>query len=178
MGTDRTPYDRGPHTISAGPVPLVVDYRPAVVWIPALVGSRLEPVFQDALTVRSREELAVALTLGTVTTADLAQASKDLIRDASGWNEWWAAVRLAVVSCDRTVAGHLALAGVDPGSVSLAQWLAAVYTLHTRNSKPEDEFKFTAALVTPPPGHESEWDDDGEDFHMMMNAAASLPGMA
>lgn len=174
---ERTPYDRGPHTIGAGPLSLTLGFRPAGVWIPALVAPRLDPVFPDALEPGSREDLAVALATGSVTTADLNTAIRNLISEASGWREWWAAIRLAAVSTSRETSGHLALAGLDPQSVSLAEWLNAVYVLHTRHAKPEDVFKFEASLIAPPPGIEDEWDDDGEDFHMMMSAAASLPGM-
>lgn len=175
--TERTPYDRGPHTIGAGPLSLTVDFRPAGVWIPALTTPRLSDVFQDALDDRSREALAVGLATGIVTTAELNTAFRSLISEASGWREWWAAVRLASVSVSREISGHLALSGLDPWSVSFMEWLNAVYVLHTKNAKDEDVFKFEASLIAPPPGHEDEWDDDGEDFHMMMNAAQSLPGM-
>ena len=69
----------------------------------------------------------------------------------------------------------MVLAGVDPWSLTVGQWCAAIYTLYTRDRKPDDVFKFDVLVNAAPAGEVDEWGDD--DYETMVQAARSLPGM-
>lgn len=175
--TTASPYARVPLTAELAGRPVDVPYRPAVDWIAAVSavsGPRalLAHVVEDG----ERDKILDALAIGNLTDTALADASYALLRAAVPAFAWWEAYRLLHLSTDRTVSGRCALAGLDPWVLTAAQWCAALYVLLRESADQKDQFKFDAALSTPPPDAE---DDDWGDmnFDEMVSAARSTPGM-
>ncbi|MFF1957957.1 hypothetical protein ACFVWX_13325 [Streptomyces sp. NPDC058220] len=167
---------RSPATIDVAGHPVTVPYRPAGEWIAAIGDSRPSLALMRVANEASRTWLIGQLAAGALPLETAVQGSYDALT-AAGGRSWWETYRLMTLSGELSTLGHLVLAGVDPSARSLGEWCAAVYTLLTRNAKPEDVFKFDAQLAAPPPGFEDEWDDD-QDFEAMAAAARNMPGMS
>jgi hypothetical protein len=165
---------RTPTTVEVAGHPVTVPYRTAGDWLVALADSRPSLALMRVADEPSRAWLIKQLARG-VLDADAAAASYEALAQAGG-RPWWETQRLLVLGAEPSVLGHLVLAGVDPWERSVGEWCAAVYTLMTRNAKPEDAFKIDSQLAAPPPGFEDEWDDDA-DFEAMATAARNMPGM-
>lgn len=173
---DRSPYSREPYALRAGSVTLAIAYRPAGAWVPPLASGQVLEVLTGFCEPKGLGLLTQELACQRVSLDDVKNAALKLVCEASGWRRWWEAVRLCTLSESRDGIGHLALAGLNPWNMSLAQWCCATYVVYTQHLKPEDQFKFDAQLATPPPGIVDTW-DDGSDFDMMVQASRSLPGM-
>ena len=166
---------RDPITVHVGLRTVIVPYAPAARWSGAVtgpqgIGGTLMRLTDDAMVAAIRQ----GLMHGDLTADDLFTASHDLIKAATG-RSWWASARLLGLGNDPRCLGHMVLAGVDPWSLTVGQWCAAVYTLYTRDRKPDDVFKFDVLVNAAPAGEVDEWGDD--DYETMVQAARSLPGM-
>lgn len=165
---------RAPVRLTVAGVPVCVPYAPAGAWLVPMG----DP-FTVALAMadeRSRDAvLDVMIERGGVR-PELRAVSLELLARASGRDFWWEAVRLAYLGAGDLL-GELTLRGVDPWSVSLGQWCAAVYTACTREAKLEDRLKFDAQLGFPPPGFEDEWDDE-VDLDATEAAMAGIAGLS
>lgn len=174
--TDRSPYSRDPYPLLVGPLSYQLEYRPAGGWVPLLADGQVFRWVLSAMDSKQAAALAHALAVQQVSADDLKKGVLTLVCHASGYGQWWEAIRLCALSEGRQGAGLLTLQSVDPWGVTLAQWCHATYMLYTQHADDKARFKFDAQLATPPPGYEAAW-DDGSDFDMMVQASRSLPGM-
>jgi hypothetical protein len=89
--------------------------------------------------------------------------------------KWWKTLRLAVLTTRPEILGQLTLAGMDPYTLSLSQWVSATYVLVTRNSDAKDRFKTDVAFDDPPPGIvDDEWMSE-DDFNAMVASTRMVP---
>lgn len=93
--------------------------------------------------------------------------SFDLVKKLTGWN-WWEAASLLNSSGQRAVLGRLVLAGVDPGTVTLGPWCAAVWAVLTEHADAKQIQRLETELSLPPEGYEDAWDDDEEYYAAML----------
>lgn len=128
----------------------VIPALPADRWIVALTVGGLLGVVPGLVTDTDRV-IDDALAIGGVTVAELTAAAKTAVEAACGMR-WWAAWRLVVVSETRLVAGRIALAGVDPGAVSIGRWCAAVFAVLADGQDEKGLRKMERAVDSAPPG--------------------------
>lgn len=166
---------RNPVTVQVDGRDIAVPYRTAGEWLAALSDSQPSLCLVRLTDETNRAWLLSRLAEGTLDLEAAARGSYDALEQVGG-RRWWETYRLALLGVEDPLLGHLVLAGVDPYARGLGEWCAAVYTLATRNAKPEDQFKLDAQLAAPPPGYEDEWETE-EDFAAMVAAARNMPGM-
>lgn len=165
---------RAPVHLTVAGVPLAVPWAPAGRWLEALRDPFTAAVF--LADEEGRDQLLDAMVERGGVKGPLREASVGLIRQMSGRDQWWEAVRLAYIGANGLL-GELTLRGVDPWSVGLGQWCAATYTAATRHAKTEDVLKFDAQIGFPPPGFEDEW-DDGVDLGAVEAAMSGMAGLS
>lgn len=170
-----SPYARHPITVDLRSLPVTVPYHPAADWI-AATSAVTGPSGVLAHLAEDTDTILDALASGDTTDQQLTDASYALLRAAVPDFNWWETYRLLQLSNDRLVTGRCALAALDPWALTAAQWCAAVYVLLKQGADPKDQFKFDAALSTPPEGvDDGDWGDMA--FDEMVSAARSTPGI-
>lgn len=112
-------------------------------------------------------------------------AAHEVLEMASGWR-WWIAENLLLGSGAAwpQIGGELMLRGVRPAAVSVGQWLAAVYSVLTRNGTEKDVAAFNQKIAMPPPtageaGEQAMEEMAAAMFGQMISggaAAAPFPG--
>lgn len=169
MPSDLDIFARDDLTVSLAGRTYAVAWRSASSWCAllrspsTLAGACLEGADRELVT---RQIMTDDIALG-----ELQDAGRQLLERVSGWR-WWEAERLVSTSASRGIYGELALSGVDPERVSLAQWLAATYALLSRNRDTIGMMKLDAMISVPPRGYEDEWDtggDNPEEIEAMMS---------
>lgn len=172
------PYAREPLGVALAGLEIRVPWAAADRWIDSATSS-VGPIgvltgLTDDVTADRVIELAID---GRSDPEEIASAAYDLIGQAVPYR-WWKTVRLLALSTRDDIAGHLTLSGVDPRSVTVAQWCMAVYVLITRNADGKEKFKVDAAFDDPPPGIvDDEWMSD-DDFNAMVASARAMPGQS
>lgn len=171
-----SPYARDPLSVELNGAYIRVPYRSAAEWVSAILDSTGPSAVLSGLAGgQTRELLLDGLASGETTSDALAQASYSLFREAAPAWSWWETYRLLHVSADKLIAGRLALAGMDPWSLTVAQWVSGVYVVIQEDQDQKDQFRFDASLSAAPEGVE---DDDWGDmsFDQMVASARSTPG--
>lgn len=174
MTTD--PFARTPLDISVGGVFVVrVPWHPAADWVSALSTPTGPVAVLIALTgPEDGDRIVNAVLDGEVTSTEAATAAYDLLTQAAPY-KWWKTLRLAVLTTRPTVLGQLTLAGLDPYTLTLSQWVCAAYAMVTRNSDVKDRFKTDVAFDDPPPGIvDDDWMSDA-DFNAMVASTRMVP---
>lgn len=170
------PYARDPLGIDLKGLHVRVDWAPADRWIECTTSSAgLIGILTGLTDDETGDRLVERVLGGTVSPEEVATAAYDLIGQAVPYR-WWKTVRLLALSTRDDIAGHLTLEGVDPRTLTVAQWCAAVYVLVTRNADGKDRFKVDVAFDDPPPGVvDNDWMNEA-DFNDMVAQARSVPG--
>lgn len=101
--------------------------------------------------------------------------SRRILAEQTG-RKWWEAGRLLATSEAPEVLGRMTLSGIDPWTVSVGQWCAAVYALCTQHQDQQGRLKFDFSLSIPPRGFEDEWDDGSDDSDQIEAAVARMMG--
>lgn len=174
---DHNPYARAPLTAQVGArIRVHVPYRPAADWIACIVSNTGTPALLVGLTDPETGDLVTECLMdGRLSVREAQEASYALLT-ASGPYKWWKTARLLALSARPDVAGHLTLEGLDPHTLTVSQWVTAVYALFTKGREAKDVFKFDAPLDDPPPGvADDEWMGE-DDFSAMIAAARNAPG--
>lgn len=113
----------------------------------AIVPGLLQP---DA--VEYVEELVID---GLYSHEELEDLAWEIVSIAAG-RPWWTVLYLLVNAKHPgnidAIQGQLALSGVDASRMSLASWLAAVYSIFTRNMDAQKRQQFDLSLARPMPG--------------------------
>jgi hypothetical protein len=156
MTSDFAPLLRSPLTVRISGQELQVPYQPAAVWAQGL--DRLEFLVSLLADSETRDRIIDLRINDSRVRGDLERESLRILGEQTGMR-WWEAGRLISTSVSPEVLGHLTLAGVDPWSVSVGQWCAAVYAVCTKDTDREGRTKFDFLLSIPPPGYEDQWDD-------------------
>jgi len=148
-----------------------VPYRTAAEWVleldrPAVLVARLADE-------ETRGALVRAVVRDPRAKHELRAESLRILAEATG-RKWWEAGRLLSTSVAPEVLGRLLLSGVDPWQRSVGEWCAAVYALCVKGRDTKDRLKFDFSLAVPPPGHEDEWDDEGDDADAIVGDLAKL----
>src|SRR5512139_2795327 len=175
MPSDLTVIARAPLTVHVAGTPLSIPYRPAAVWAQALNETDRCPVVATLADDTGRALLADLIIDHPQAVDDLRRESLRILGEAAN-RKWWETGRLLSVSVTPEVLGRLVLAGVDPWSRSLGEWCAAVYALCVKGADDKKRLRFDFSLSVPPPGHEDEWDDGGDDPEATMEAVQALMG--
>lgn len=164
---------RAPVPVTIGGREFQLPYRPAAEWAAGM--ERLDFLVAHLADVDVRDAL-VDLRIGQPSVrGELRTESLRILGEQTG-RKWWEAGRLLTTSASPEVLGHLTLAGVDPWTVSVGQWCAAVYALCTKHADEKGRMKFDFQLAVPPPGYEDEWDDGADDSEQIAAAVAGLMG--
>lgn len=175
--SERPPFSDDPITVDLGGERVMVPHRNAAEWINAIHGPQSVPGLVVVLARETSSELILdALGNGDLENEQLAAASYELLVQAVPFYRWWVTARLLMVSSKPDVLGRTVLAGMDPWTLTVAQWVAAVYVLLTKNADEKGKFKFDAQLEATPAGVEDDdWGD--ESFDAMVAQARQMPGM-
>lgn len=170
------PYRRDALSVDVGDLTVVVPWSPANRWITCVVASPLT-ILSGLTNDADGTAVVDRLIEGGITPEQIASAAYTLLEQATPYR-WWKTVRLLSLSTRDDIAGHLTLAGIDPRSLTVAQWATAVYTLVTRNCDTKEKFKVDVEFDAPPPGVvENDWISD-EDFNAMVASARAMPGQS
>lgn len=123
----------------------------------------------------SYEQFVTRVEDGALGRDDLEPIARKVLAEASG-RTWWQAMRLmnAVLGSDR-VAGAVLSTGVDPSRMTLAAFLAVVFSCLTRDRKPEDVMQLEAELMAPPPEAAQEL-EQGMDLAQMAHMFRGMQG--
>lgn len=123
----------------------------------------------------SYERFTTLVEDGTLGREDLEPLARRVLAEASG-RTWWQAMRLmnAVIGSDR-VAGIVLSTGIDPSRMTLAAFLAVVFSCLTRDRKPEDVMQLEAELMAPPAEAAQEL-EQGMDLAQMAHMFRGMQG--
>ena len=175
MPSDFLTLSRDPLTITVAGQRILIPYRPAAVWARAVRESSKLPVAAALADDDGRAALADLLVEHDGAMAELRAESYRIIGEAGG-RKWWEVSALLNSSVQGELLGRMLLSGVDPWQRSLGEWCAAVYALCLKGQDEKGRIKFEFSLSVPPPGHEDEWDDGGDDVNAAAEAAMKLMG--
>ena len=166
------PYARDSLGVFLGELEVRIPWAPADRWISGCLAG---PVTLLVALTGPDTGMAVteALLEERVSPQEADQAAYTLLERATPYR-WWKAVRLVGLSAGDTTAGALTLKGLDPRTLTIGQWVTAVYALYTNGADQKGKFKIDALLDDPPAGV-LEWQTDAE-FNAMVEAARSAPG--
>ena len=175
--SSRTPFSDDALTVDLGGERVAIPHRNAVEWINAIHGPQSVAGLVVILARETSRELILdALSTGDLENEQLSKASYDLLKMAAPFYSWWVTAKLLILSGKPEVLGRTVLAGMDPWSLTVAQWVTAIYALLTEHADEKGRFKFDAMLQTPPAGIEDDdWGD--ESFDAMVAQARRMPGM-
>jgi hypothetical protein len=96
---------------------------------------------------------------GRASAEDLARLARMVLAESAG-RPWWEAERLCnAVLTSPMLTGDVLSRGVDPGRLTLAAFLAVVWTRATQGAKQTDRMQLEAELMAPPPEALQDMDD-------------------
>lgn len=148
-------------------------WRPAAVWCEGVghIGTLLSELADPDV----RDILADLITDHPQAVDELRRESFRLLEEATG-RRWWESARLLATAASPQVLGRLVLAGVDPWSRTVGEYVAATYSLCIKGSDEKSRMRFELSLSMPPAGYEDAWDDDGDDAEATMAAVSAMMG--
>lgn len=160
MPNEYAALSRDPVAVTVAGTRILLPYRPAAVWIQGMghVG-RLVTVLADD---PARETFTDLVLDHPGAVADMRDESLRILAEYGG-RKWWEVARLLNTSMDQETLGRLVMAGADPWSRSVGEWVAAVYALCLKGQDEKGRLRFEFRLSIPPAGYEDEWDDVGDD---------------
>lgn len=175
--TGRPPFSDDPIILEMAGERVAVPHRNAAEWVNAMhVSGAPGTLILTLAREASRDVILDELAVGSLEPDQLAAASYELLVQAVPHYRWWATARLLLLSAKPEILGRTVLKGMDPWSLSVAQWVTGIYAMATEHADEKDRFKFDAQLQTPPVGVEDDdWGD--ESFEAMVASARRLPGM-
>lgn len=160
MPSEYTLLARAPVTVTIAGTRVRLPYRPAAEWVAAVEDlSRLAGTLADD---EGRSAIVDLVLEHASAVTELRRESYRILAEATG-RKWWEAGRLISTSVGTEVLGRMVLAGVDPWSRSVGEWVAAVYALCTKGQDEKGRLRFDFMLSLPPPDYEDEWDDGDDD---------------
>lgn len=169
------PYARDPLGVQLKGLHVRVDWAPASRWIECTTSSAgLLGVLTGLTDDETGDRIVDRVLGGEISPEEVAAAAYDLIGQATSYR-WWKTARLLALSTRDDIAGHLTLEGIDPRSLTVAQWCAAVYVLVTRTGDRQEKFKTDVVFDDPPPGVDDHAMDDSE-FQALIEQARNAPG--
>jgi hypothetical protein len=126
--------------------------RPAIYWILHVLDDDLFGMVADGVSSDDYDRIEDGILYGDFTMEDCARSAKEAISVVSG-TYWWSAIRLVATANQRAdVYGELCLARVDPGQISLAAYVSAVYTVLVRNADDKQRRKLNMEIESAPSG--------------------------
>jgi hypothetical protein len=162
--------------VSVGGRRFTVPFRNAADWTVAMeTASGPYDCLLYLLEWRDRDQLLDGLAFGTVDASDLHSASHRLTEECSPYR-WWETYRLLMVATRPTVLGRTVVKGMDPYSLTVAQWCSGIFSLLTEHLDDSGRFKFEAQLADPPDGVDDGDDWAYQDFEQMVAQARAMPG--
>jgi hypothetical protein len=173
MRSEHSLLSRDPLTVQVAGRRITVPYRPAAEWVMAV--SRLGSLAGAFLSEQERDDLIDLVMTHPSAGMELEQESLQLLSRATG-RKWWESARLMTTSAAPDVLGRMILAGVDPWSRSVGEWVSAVYALCVKGQDEKGRLRFDFMLSIPPPEYEDEWDDDGDDPTVVAEQVHALLG--
>lgn len=164
---------RAPLEAVVGGVRVPLPHRPAAVWAQGVghIGSLLAELADPDV----RDMLADVVMTHPQGVDDLRRESFRLLSEATG-RQWWEAARLIATAASPQVLGRLVLAGVDPWSRTVGEWVAATYSLCIKGADEKGRMRFELSLSVPPAGYEDAWDDEGDDAEATLAAVSAMMG--
>lgn len=171
--TDLLAFSRDPVPVTLCGETFWLPWKPAAGWL--LKVDHLDLLASLLATQEDRDRMA-ELTLFEPTGREQLRAESYRILGEQTGRKWWESVRLLGTSGSPEILGSLTLSSVDPWSVSVGQWCAAVYALCTRNQDQQGRLRFDFSLSIPPEGFEDEWDDGSDSPEETASAVAKLMG--
>jgi hypothetical protein len=169
------PYAREPLGVLLGGTHVRVPWVPADRWIECTTSSAgLLGILTGLTDDETGDRIIDRVLSGEIGPEAVAAAAYDLMGQAAPYR-WWKTARLLALSTRDDIAGHLTLEGLDPHSLTVAQWCAAVYVLVTRTGDRQEKFKTDVVFDDPPPGVTDNAMDDDE-FKALIEQARNAPG--
>lgn len=169
------PYAREPLGVRLGNVHVRVPWVPADRWIECTTSSAgLLGILTGLTDDETGDQIIDRVLGGKISPGEVAAAAYDLISQATPYR-WWKTARLLALSTRDDIAGHLTLEGLDPHTLTVAQWCSAVYVLVTRTGDRQERFKTDVVFDDPPPGVDDRAMDDSE-FQALIEQARNAPG--
>lgn len=133
---------------------VTVPALPAAEWMMAILREDAGPIIPGMLADPiDRAKIIMALIDGETTIEELAELSRDVLAEMSGWH-WWQADRLirGAGAYWRQIGGQLGRLGVDLHAISIAAALNTIYVLCVETMTQEERAKFEFELSRPPEG--------------------------
>lgn len=176
MRSARSPLSRALVPVSIAGRRYTVAHLSVSQWAEAMHGaSGPYECIIPALHHRDREEVLDLMASGLLTAEDVHGASQRLLELVCPYR-WWETYRLLMASMRPAVLGRTVVSGMDPDTLTLAQWCAGVFCLFTENLDAPGRFKFEAQLADPPDGVDDGDDWAYQDFEQMVAQARAMPG--
>lgn len=173
MPSEFTLLSHQPLTATVAGVRLLIPYRPAAVWAEGI--GHIGTLMAELVDPETRDILADLTMDHPQAVDDLRAESFRLLSESTG-RKWWEAARLIATSISPQVLGRLVLAGVDPWSRTVGEWVSATYALCIKGADEKSRVRFEFSLARPPSGFEDEWDDGGDDPASTMAAVNAMMG--
>lgn len=145
-------FSRTPFTIEVRGVRLSWPYANAETWLARMADAQWATEILSSMDAVSYDAMLEALLTEQLVRDDLRQVLNQAM-GAAGGRPWWEVQRLTggVLAQDGKLMGRLALAGVQPATMSLAVYLAAAWAAITQGLTGADLMKAEAELMAPPP---------------------------
>ena len=175
MLSDLAPFRRDAVWVTVSGHDFLIPWRPAGEWMAH--ADRLSVLAARLLDPEQREVLADLLLADPAARDELRRESYRILSAATG-RRWWEASKLMASAASPETLGRLTLAGVDPWSRSIGEWVAAVYALYVKGADAKQRLRTDFEISIPPQGYEDAWDDDGsgDDPNAVADAMAAMMG--
>lgn len=169
----RAAFSRGPVTVDVDGIRFSFPHATASEWVTCLASAhwhadlfrRADPASYEAFLDRAEEGRAGARELSAVAHAALT---------AAAGRPWWEAERLVYVLADPSLLGAVLRTGADPDRLTLAGFLAVVYSVLVTGQDTAGRMKIDSELSVPPPEAAGEGDDD---LSSVVASLRSMPGV-
>lgn len=144
-----------------------IEAAPAADWLIATLQSGHLSYLPGMLDDSQRDRILEALGDGSLTPAELQEANRDVLEQASGW-PWWQAGRLiGTLGHHWATLGAMVLAsGADPWKHPLGAVLGTLYSVMVQNTPKKEDREALINQITAPPVvdmADGEWDEDAAE---------------
>lgn len=170
----RAAFSRDPLTVQADGITYRIPYRPAAPWLALLASANWHMAVFRLVDGAAYEAFMERAEDGQAGAGELARMAHAALTVAAG-RPWWEAERLVGTLSDPSLLGAVLRSGVDPETLSLAAFLAVVYSVLVTGQDTAGRMKIDAELSVPPP--EAAGDDMDDDMTSVVEAMRRLPGV-
>jgi hypothetical protein len=148
----------------------------AATWLSCLAESNWPRAVLGLAEAESFDTFADQAATGARRPADMPRLARAALAEAAG-RPWWEAERLSATALEQPgVLGTVLAKGVDPSRMTLAAFLAVIWSAITQGAEKSERMRIEAELSVPPP-EALEEADDAFDMTATVQQMRNIPGV-